>query len=31
MTRDRRNVVFQQMYRNDFITKEERIPSSNCL
>jgi len=24
MTRDRRNVVFQQMYRNDFITKEER-------
>ena len=24
MTRDRRNVVFQQMYRNDIITKEER-------
>ena len=24
MTRDRRNVVFQQMYRNDFIAKEER-------
>ena len=24
MTRDRRNVVFQQMYRNDFITKVER-------
>ena len=24
MTCDRRNVVFQQMYRNDFITKEER-------
>ena len=24
MTRDRRNVVFHQMYRNDFITKEER-------
>ena len=24
MTRDRRNVVFQQMYRNEFITKEER-------
>ena len=24
ITRDRRNVVFQQMYRNDFITKEER-------
>jgi penicillin-binding protein 1A len=24
MTRVRRNVVFQQMYRNDFITKEER-------
>ena len=24
MTRDRRNVVFQQMYRNEYITKEER-------
>ena len=29
MTQKRRNVVFQQMYRNDFITKEERDSLQN--